>query len=126
MPPDGALMVSAVDIFKTATARGDCRQSSTGWRCRPRPAPSRLRRRQRFVDVEGTFPAEGPAQHWETEWPTLQHKLSTNPLVMLGGFSPLLSHATLTRDGPSVRVHLSATHEETLRLLALALHMIGG
>ena len=45
---------------------------------------------------------------------------------MLGGFSPLLSHATLTRDGHAVRVHLSATHEETLRLLALALHMIGG
>ena len=79
-----------------------------------------------FVDVEGTFPADGPAQHWETEWPTLQHKLSTNPLVMLGGFSPLLSHATLTRDGHSVRLHLSATHEETLRLLALALHMLGG
>ena len=79
-----------------------------------------------FVDVEGTFPADGPAEHWESEWPRLQHKLSTNPLVMLGGFSPLLSHATLTRDGHAVRVHLSATHEETLRLLALALHMIGG
>jgi hypothetical protein len=79
-----------------------------------------------FVDVEGTFSADGPAQHWETKWPTLQHKLSTNPLVMLGGFSPLLSHATLTRDGHSVHLHLSATHEETLRLLALALHMLGG
>ncbi len=49
-----------------------------------------------------------------------------NPFVLLGGYSPLVTRATLTRDGQSVHVHLSATHEETLRLLTLALHMIGG
>ncbi len=74
-----------------------------------------------------TFSTEGPARHWDdAEWPTLQHRLSSNPLVVLGGFSALLSHATLTRDGHTVHVHLSGTHDETQRLLALALHMIGG
>jgi hypothetical protein len=127
MPPDGALMVSAVDIFKTANGGGGLPPVLYGMEV-PRAASAVVGfdDDNTFVDVEGTFSADGPAQHWETEWPTLQHKLSTNPLVMLGGFSPLLSHATLTRDGHSVHLHLSATHEETLRLLALALHMIGG
>ncbi len=127
MPPDGALMVSAVDIFKTANGAGGLPPVLYGMEV---PAAASVvvgfDDDNTFVDVEGTFPTDGPAQHWETEWPTLQRKLSGNPFVMLGGFSPLVSQATLTRDGHSVRVHLSATHEETLRLLALALHMIGG
>jgi hypothetical protein len=127
MPPEGALMVSAVDIFKTANGARGLPPVLYGMEV-PAAASAVVGFDDDnvFVDVEGTFSADGPAQHWESEWPTLQHKLSTNPLVMLGGFSPLLSHATLSRDGQAVHVHLSATHEETLRLLALALHMIGG
>ena len=127
MPPDGALMVSAVDIFKAANGAGGLPPVLYGME-----VPSAVSAvvgfddDNVFLDVNGEFPTDGPAQHWETEWPTLQHKLSSNPLVLLGGFSPLLSHATLTRDGHAVHVHLSATHEETLRLLALALHMLGG
>ena len=126
MPPDGALMVSAVDIFKTANAGG---LPPVLYGMEVPAAVSAVvgfDDDNTFLDVEGAFLADEPAQHWETEWPTLQHKLSTNPLVLLGGFSPLLSHATLTRDGHAVHLHLSATHEETLRLLALALHMLGG
>jgi hypothetical protein len=127
MPPDGALMVSAVDIFKTANGAGGLPPVLYGME-----VPTAVSAVIGFDDdnvsleVEGTFLADEPAQHWETEWPTLQHKLSSNPLVLLGGFSPLLSHATLTRDGHTVHVQLSATHEETQRLLALALHMLGG
>jgi hypothetical protein len=127
MPPDGVLMVSAVDIFKTANGERGLPPVLYGMEV-PAAASAVVGfdDDNAFLDVEGTFVADEPAQHWETEWPALQHKLSTNPLVMLGGFSPLLSHATLTRDGHSVHLHLSATHEETLRLLALALHMLGG
>ena len=127
MPPDGALMVSAVDIFKTAGGAGGVPPVLYGMEV-PTAVSAVLGFDDDnvFVDVDGAFLTDEPAQHWETEWPTLQHKLSTNPFVVLGGFSPLLSHATLTRDGHTVHVHLSATHEETQRLLALALHMIGG
>ena len=76
--------------------------------------------------IREEFGSEEPARHWETEWPTIVHKVSVNPLVLLGGFTPLLSHATLTRDGRAIHVHLAATHDETQRLLALALHMLGG
>ena len=127
MPPDGALMVSAVDIFKTANGAGGLPPVLYGMEVPTAvSAVVGFDDDNTFLDVEGAFLADAPAQHWETEWPTLQHKMTTNPLVLLGGFSPLLSHATLTRDGHAVHLHLSATHEETLRLLALALHMIGG
>jgi hypothetical protein len=81
---------------------------------------------QVFLDLDGEFASEEPARHWETEWPTIVHKVSLNPLVLLGGFTPLLAHATLARDGHTIHVHLAATHDETQRLLTLALHMLGG
>ena len=79
-----------------------------------------------FLDVDGQFPTEGPARHWEDEWPAIHHKLEANPFVLLGGFSPLVAHATLTRDGQSLHLHVTATREETQRLLALALRLLGG
>ena len=79
-----------------------------------------------FSICRGRFRPRGRRGTGRHEWPTIQHKLAVNPFVLLGGYSPLVTRATLTRDGQSVHVHLSATHEETLRLLAVALHMIGG
>jgi hypothetical protein len=81
---------------------------------------------QVFLDLDGEFAGEEPARHWETEWPTIAHKVSVNPLVLLGGFTPLVAHATLTRDGRTIHVHLSGSHDDTQRLLALALHLLGG
>jgi hypothetical protein len=81
---------------------------------------------QVFLDLDGEFAGEEPARHWEIEWLTILHKISLNPLVLLGGFSPMLSHATLTRDARTIHIHLAATHDETQRLLALALRMLGG
>jgi hypothetical protein len=126
MPPDGALMVSAVDIFKTNHAGGlppvvygmEVPGSVS--------AVIGLDDDQVFLDVDGEFGGDEPARHWEAEWPTIVHKVSVNPLVLLGGFTPLLAHATLTREGRTIHIHLAATHDETQRLLALALHMLGG
>jgi hypothetical protein len=126
MPADGVLMVSAVDIFKTNGAGGlppviygmEVPSSVS--------AVIGLDDDQVFVDLDGEFAAEEPARHWETEWPAIAHKVSVNPLVLLGGFTPLVAHATLTRDGQTIHVHLSGSHDETQRLLALALHMLGG
>jgi hypothetical protein len=126
MPPDGALMVSAVDIFKTNHAGGlppviygmEVPGSVS--------AVIGLDDDQVFLDLDGEFASEEPARHWETEWPTIARKVSLNPLVLLGGFTPLLAHATLTRDGRTIHIHLAATHDETQRLLAFALHMLGG
>jgi hypothetical protein len=75
---------------------------------------------QPFADIGADFTAEGDALRWEQEWPTLRHKLLTNPLVVLTGFSALIGRVTLDRQGLSVHLHVDATELETIRLLELA------
>lgn len=126
MPPDGYLMVSAVDIFKTTGAAGEAPHLLYGMEVPPAVSGVLGVDDSPFVDVEGEFQSEEPARHWETQWPIIVSKLRSNPLVLLSGFSQLLSRATLTRQGRIVRLHLRATRDETLRLLEFALHLQGG
>ena len=72
---------------------------------------------QPFATVDGEFGAEAAALRWEEEWPALRHKLLTNPLVVLTGFSGLIGRATVDRTGTSIRLHVDATEEETIRIL---------
>ena len=127
MPPDGALLVSAVDIFKTNAGAGGVPPVLYGMEVPgAMSAVIGLDDDGAFLDLQGEFSTEGPAGHWDDAWPALRQKLAVNPFVVLGGFSSLVTRATLARDGNTVRVHLAGTHDETLRLLALALHMLGG
>ena len=127
MPPDGALMVSAADIFKTTGGAGGVPPVLYGMEVPGAlSAVIGLDDDGAFLDLQGEFSTEGPAGHWDDAWPALRQKLAVNPFVVLGGFSSLVTRATLARDGNTVRVHLTGTHDETLRLLALALHMLGG
>jgi hypothetical protein len=120
MPPDGAVMVNVVDMLKSrAPAPGEppvfygmevpaSMNAVIGIAAGP------------FLDVVGEFKTEEPARHWEAQWPALQRKLRTNPYVMGGGFSGIIAKAKLERDGSRVRVHLAVTHDEALRILAVA------
>jgi len=126
MPPDGDLMVSAVDIFKPTGDSGEGPRLLYGMEVPPSVSGVVGLDDSPFVDVEAEFKTEEPARHWESEWPNLIGKLRANPIVLLSGFSPLLSRATLTREGRIIRLHVSATRDETLRLLTFALHMLGG
>ena len=56
----------------------------------------------------------------------MQRKLRTNPLLVLSGFSPLVTRARLEREGRTVRLHLAVSHDETLRLLGMASHFLTG
>ena len=56
----------------------------------------------------------------------MQRKLRTNPLLVLSGFSPLVTRARLEREGRTVRLHLAVSRDETLRLLAMASHFLTG
>ena len=127
MPPDGVLMVSAVDIFKTTGGAGGVPPVFFGMEV-PGAASAvvGLDDDGTFLDLEGQFPTEGPAHHWEDEWPTIRRKLAGNAYLLLGGFSPLVTRAALTRDGSTIRLHVTGTPDETQRLLALALHLLGG
>ena len=126
MPPDGAVMVNAVDIFKSRRAGRASRRSSTACRFRRRSTRSSASpTRRSWTSTRSSRPTE-PAQQWEAQWPTVQRKLRTNPLVVLSGFSTLVTRAQLTREGRTVHFHLAVSHDETLRLLAMASHMLGG
>ncbi|HSS37967.1 MAG TPA: hypothetical protein VLT58_04300 [Polyangia bacterium] len=124
MPPDGDVLMSAVDIFK---ARGGEAPRIYGMEL---PAAARavagMVGDESFLDVTATFATEADARHWEAEWPNVRDRLRGNPLVILGGFSPLLGRISLDRDGAAVRVHLTATHDEVLRLMGVALRFLGG
>ena len=77
-----------------------------------------------YLDIVAQFKTEAPAQQWETNWPTLQRKLRTHPLLVLSGFSALVTRAQLDRDGRAVHLRLLVSHDETLRLLAMAAHFL--
>ena len=126
MPPDGVLLVRAVDIFKTDGASGVPPVLYGMEVPEAVSAVIGLDDDGTFLDLQGDFSTEEPARHWDDAWPALRHRIAFNPFVVLGGFSSLVTRATLARDGNTVRVHVSGTHDDTLRLLALALHMIGG
>lgn len=79
-----------------------------------------------FVEVTGEYADEDEALRWEKGWPALQHKLRGNPYVVLGGFSPIVSRATTSREGRVVKVRLTATADETVRLLRLAASAMPG
>jgi hypothetical protein len=74
---------------------------------------------QPFADIDGTFEREGDAAAWEAEWPALRHKLTTNPLVVLTGFSGLLGRIGVSRAGASIHVRIDATEMELVRILQL-------
>lgn len=124
MPPDGDVLMSAVDIFK---ARGGVAPQVYGMEL---PAAARavagMSGDEAFVDVTANFASESDARHWDEEWPNLRARLRGNPLVILGGFSSLLGRVTLDRDGSAIRIHVTATHDETLRLMGVALRLLGG
>jgi hypothetical protein len=79
-----------------------------------------------FLDVIAEFKTDAPAQQWETQWPIVKRRLRTHPLLVLTGFSSLVTRAQLDRQGRSVHLHLTVTHDETLRLLAMAAHFLSG
>jgi hypothetical protein len=124
MPEDGVMMASAVDIFKAAAGAAPLVYGMEV------PAAARavagLAGDETFLDLTAQFAEEAQARHWETEWPNLRARLRTNPFVILGGFSSLVGRLTLERDERTVRVHVTATHDETVRLLGVAVRLLGG
>jgi hypothetical protein len=117
--PNAVAMASAVDLFKS---RGGAPVSFLGTTLDiPRlltivlgvsPEP--------FIEITGEYEGEAEAQRWEDGWPAFLRKLRSNPYVVVGGFSRILTGATSTREGKVVKLRLTATTEETARLLRLA------
>ena len=123
MPPDGVVLIRAVDMWKPAGTPGDA-PVLYGMAVPPELNGIISLEDGATLDVSGTFKTEVPARHWEVEWPTLQRKLRTNPLVMLSGFSGVVARASLTREGNTVRMRLGVSRDEAVRLLTLAVQVL--
>jgi hypothetical protein len=126
MPPDGAVMINAVDILKSRAPTPGEPPILYGM-----PLPAAINAvigvaDAPYIDLVAQFKTDAPAQQWEASWPTVQRKLRTHPLLVLTGFSSLVTRAQLERDGRTVRLHLAVSRDETLRLLAMAAHFMTG
>jgi hypothetical protein len=126
LPPEGIAMVSAVDIFKPASASAADTAVVMGMEV-PRIVTAVLGASpDPFLEITAEFAAEAEARHWETEWPGLRRKLLVNPYVVLGGFTGLLGRIALEREGTLVHLRETATSDEALRLLQIAARFLGG
>jgi hypothetical protein len=126
VPPDAIVSIKAVDIFKAKGFAPGQGPMIYGLEIPPVARAVIGIDDGPFLDLDAVFPGEGPARHWEVEWPALQRKLRSHPYALLSGFSTLIGRATLAREDNVIHVHLSLTREETLRLLALAQQMLVG
>jgi hypothetical protein len=129
MPQNGVAMVTAVDVFKSGHGRpleilGTTIEVPTvlmallGVQDEPGGEP--------FVELTGEFVDEAAARRLEAAWPVLQRKLRSNPYVVLGGLGPIISRVTSSRQGATVKIRVTATPEETARILQLAVSALGG
>jgi hypothetical protein len=129
MPENGVALVTAVDVFKSGNGRPLEVLGTTlevpvvltallGVQDGPSGDP--------FVELTGQFADEAAARRLEAAWPVLQRKLRSNPYVVLGGLGPILSRVTSTREGDTVKIRVTATPEETTRILQLAVSALGG
>jgi hypothetical protein len=119
LPANAVAMASAVDIFKRTS---DAPILFLGI---PLEVPRALTavlgiEPEPFVELTATFADEDEARRWEASWPALQRKLRTNPYVVLGGLAPLVARLTSARDGSVVVLRLTASVDETVRLLQVA------
>ena len=126
MPPDGAVMINAVDMFKSRAPTPGEPPMLYGM-----PLPAAINAvigiaDAPYLDIVAAVQDRGAGAAVGGEWPTLQRKLRTNPLLVLSGFSPLVTRAQLEREGRTVRLHLAVSRDETLRLLAMASHFLTG
>jgi hypothetical protein len=71
-----------------------------------------------FANVELAFDRADGAAEWADAWPGLRREWLSNPIVVLTGFAHLLAGVSVTADGPTLRIHLETTRDETIRILS--------
>jgi hypothetical protein len=125
LAPNAVAMVTAVDLLKRSTGG---RTVVLGVEIDlPRAITAVLGRDpDPFLEITAEFADEAEARRWDTSWPVLQKKLRTNPYVVLGGFGGIMGRITSSRDGGTAKLRVSATEDETLRILQMAANALVG
>lgn len=72
-----------------------------------------------FLSIAAEFQKTADADRWERDLPAWKRKLATNPIVLLAGFSPLVSRAEFSRDDDVLKTRIELTTAELQRLLTV-------
>jgi hypothetical protein len=139
LPDDAAFMMTAINIFGPAPASPGIVVPPTRGAAEDTPPQVAPATRQipdvvtLVVGIEASYlelvaefgTAEG-AEGFEQELPAWRQRLLTNPVVLLGGFSPLIRRTEMSRDGSTVDLRVDATVDEIQRLLNLVANLARG
>jgi hypothetical protein len=125
LPPTGVAMVTAVDVFKMGRGGPLVFMGTTI------DLPGVLTAvlgiaEEPYLEVTAEFAEEAEARRLEGAWPVLQKKLRSNPYVVLGGLSPIIGRVEAHREGSTVKIRVTATQDESTRILQLVASALGG
>jgi hypothetical protein len=139
MPEEAVLMMTAANLLER---RGGRAGSPTGAAAETPPAPALAgpgglalpavlsaivgTTPTPFVELTAEFEKVADTEAWQQQWPGFRQKLLGNPLVLLGGIMPIVTRAELSRDGSTLILRTSATHEEMRRILGMVGNLLGG
>jgi hypothetical protein len=72
-----------------------------------------------YIEIIADFKTTSEADQWQRELPSWKRRIATNPVVLLSGFSGLVSRAEASRDGNTLQLRADTSAEELQRLLNL-------
>jgi hypothetical protein len=79
-----------------------------------------------YLELVAEFADQSGAQVWEDDFPSFRRRLMLNPVLLLGGFAPLIGRAELSREERTLFLRASVTTEELQRLLAVVTNFARG
>ena len=136
MPDDAVFMMMGSNLFGARAEEGYAVPSTRGARDNrsPQPIPKEqapppqsltlvVGTETPFIEILAEFKTQAEADRWEQDLPVWKRKIVTNPVVLLSGFSSLVSRAHITREGNTMQTRIEVTTAELQRLLGLAANL---
>jgi hypothetical protein len=136
MPDDAAFLMTATNLFgspasenyvvpSTRGAQDDSQPQPVGGETGPPPQSITLviGAETPFIEILAEFKTAADADRWERDLPAWKRKVVTNPVVLLSGFSSLVSRADFTREENTLQTRIEVSTAELQRLLNLAANL---
>ncbi len=79
-----------------------------------------------FLQADGEFSRAADARAWQNQWPKLRQQLLASPILLLSGFSGIVSGAEVSRDGPTLTVRTTASPIQLRQILMFIANLLPG
>lgn len=136
MPDDAAFLMTASNLFGSPASASYVVPSTRGASDDSPPQPLAGETAQPpqsltlvvgaetpFIEILAEFKTAADADRWERDLPAWKRKVVTNPVVLLSGFSSLVSRAQFTREENTLQTRIEVSTAELQRLLNLAANL---